>query len=865
MNSLRLVAAATFLLAVAILPNSATAQVNVSGSWSNIDALGTGMGTGADNVYCQGLYNNDQEIRYGATYYDNGYWSSMCYYSDKPGGQSGLGFYGNSNINFQCQDPNAQKVLYNIGTFKHFNEPIYIKKALDDVYSQILSGGNLNVDLSGSVNASYDFWVDFEETPNDPSSYPIGVWNTSTCPFGESGGECNDRVSIDNVVDPGNEVTINGLDCQIVIEGFGDCNTAVSSDPVEFITSEGGTNTACLWASMSSASNVAGIGDFVWEDSNANGIQDSGESGLDGINIELHSSSDGVNYSFLASTTSANGGAYGFNNLFTNAWYKVYVNKSGLGAYGFTSKSKGVDSSKDSDIDYSTGFTEAISLAPLAPGQDKLDIDFGLVPFSAFAGLAGEAWIDRSGDGTLESAAELAAPLVGATANLYRDDNGDGTPDGPVEQSIQTAGDGSYAFTGLNPAFNYVVEMTNIPSIYPGFAAQNSGSDDTIDNDFNPATGTTGSINLAPSQSITEVDAGVNPDGILIIIYDDPDAPSQYNAGGAPSHAVNDYLYIGNGIGGQESRKNNFDRIELAATTLDDGIEGPDEVPDDPVMGFDLDVTVESNAWAALTCWVDFDQSGSFDDDEKTEVNVNGTGVISVPMITTLDVVAGATFGRCRLAYDGAQVADSGGPAGSGEVEDFGIVVGPALPVELISFDAKSENESVVLRWSTATETNNLGFHIERAINDQDFRPVTFVEGHGTTTMEQSYQISFDNMDPGVHAYRLKQVDFDGSYEYSRVVELSVDLPSSVQLSNAYPNPFNPSSTIRFSVQERTMVSAGVYDLTGRLRISLFSGVQEARSTRELRIDASSLTSGTYLVRLEADGEIIQRSITVMK
>ncbi len=841
-----------------------SAQIDVSGSWSNIEAYGSGV----SSPYCSGIFNASQEIRYGASYYDNGYWDSMCYWTNKPGGQSGLGFYGNSNINFACQTPGQTKELYNLGTFTHYNQPIYVPYSTDGVNSESLSGGLLTVSLTGESDSDFDFFVDFEETPNNPNNYPVARWDTSTCPYGENNGSCNDRISVEDRIDPGNEIIIDGESCQVVLEGFGDCSTGVSSDVVEFITTEGSTNSACLWASMTTPEDLNGtVGDFVWSDLNADGIQTPSEPGITGIVLDLYVSVDNQSYSFAETTTTGSNGKYSFDSINPDLWYKVFIDPANIPNGGaITARKQGSKSGKDSNA-YQTGFTNRFSVNE---SKFKKSIDIGIVPISVMVSLSGQAWIDRSGDGTLESAAEQAAPVDGATVKLYKDENGDGVKDGGALQTTTTQGGGLYDFSGLNPSLNYVVELTDIPSALPGFVALNAGSNDAIDSDFDPATGFTASINPEPSIPVVDVDAGLNAGGIVIVIYDNGDAPTVYDIGGEPGHVQNDQLFIGSilgdGVNSPDKFSPRFDMATLSAVVpLDDGISGPAAIPGGSVRGFSLDVTIVSNAWASLSCWVDYDQNNAFDDDEKRDILITGANVYSVPMITTEDIVLGDTYARCRLAYDSSETTAPGGLASSGEVEDFPVFIGEDLPVELSYFEADARDGRVVLSWATASESNNAGFSVQHSTNGRDFDEIEFIEGNGTTNTESNYSSSIDGLDSGIHLFRLKQVDHDGRFEYSRTIEVEMEIPSQVHLSNAYPNPFNPSTTIQFSVHERSNVEIGIYDLTGRLRQTIFSGIQEAGTAREIAIDASKLSSGTYLVRLNAEGIIAQKSITLAK
>ncbi len=137
------------------------------------------------------------------------------------------------------------------------------------------------------------------------------------------------------------------------------------------------------------------------------------------------------------------------------------------------------------------------------------------------------------------------------------------------------------------------------------------------------------------------------------------------------------------------------------------------------------------------------------------------------------------------------------------------------VPVELTSFTASSNGEEVTLNWSTATELNNQGFEIERSEDNVSFNKIGFVPGFGTTTEPKSYNYSDQPASSGTFYYRLKQVDYDGSFEYSEVVEVEWRAFNSYLLEQNYPNPFNPTTTIRFGLQNKSIVKIIILNAIG--------------------------------------------------
>ena len=162
------------------------------------------------------------------------------------------------------------------------------------------------------------------------------------------------------------------------------------------------------------------------------------------------------------------------------------------------------------------------------------------------------------------------------------------------------------------------------------------------------------------------------------------------------------------------------------------------------------------------------------------------------------------------------------------------------LPVELSSFSAIIVNSGIKLNWRTETEVNNYGFEVERTAPfpppyqggggeaGGGWEKIGFVEGHGNSNSPKEYSFIDDNVTSGKYAYRLKQIDNDGTYEFSKVIEIDVDAPSGYKLSQNYPNPFNPATTIRFSIPEAANVKLSLYNKIGETISLLLNEFNEA-------------------------------------
>jgi subtilisin family serine protease len=179
------------------------------------------------------------------------------------------------------------------------------------------------------------------------------------------------------------------------------------------------------------------------------------------------------------------------------------------------------------------------------------------------------------------------------------------------------------------------------------------------------------------------------------------------------------------------------------------------------------------------------------------------------------------------------------------------------LPVELSAFTAVQKGNDVLLNWTTSTEINNSGFNVQRKDTEGNWTEAGFVSGKGSTTEISKYEFTDKGLNSGSYIYRLQQVDFDGSFEYSPEVEITVSAPTNFALMQNYPNPFNPATTIEFSLPEKSDVTLNIYSALGELVTTLATGDFDA-GYHTINFDASKLTSGTYMYQITAnyDGKI---------
>ncbi|MBP9581827.1 MAG: T9SS type A sorting domain-containing protein [Ignavibacterium sp.] len=210
------------------------------------------------------------------------------------------------------------------------------------------------------------------------------------------------------------------------------------------------------------------------------------------------------------------------------------------------------------------------------------------------------------------------------------------------------------------------------------------------------------------------------------------------------------------------------------------------------------------------------------------------------------------------------------------------------IPVELLSFSSSVVDDDVTLNWATATETNNSGFKIERKSPSptpslregtfDDWESIGFVNGYGTTTEPQTYSFIDKNLSAGKYQYRLKQIDFDGTFEYSNIVEAEIFTPARFSLEQNFPNPFNPSTKIKYTIPNVTLSGAlptgrqvegsrvvlRVFDVLGN-EVATLVNEEKPAGNYEVQFNATTLSTGVYFYTLQAGSFIQTKKMTILK
>jgi hypothetical protein len=228
-------------------------------------------------------------------------------------------------------------------------------------------------------------------------------------------------------------------------------------------------------------------------------------------------------------------------------------------------------------------------------------------------------------------------------------------------------------------------------------------------------------------------------------------------------------------------------------------------------------------------------------------------------MVTAMDV-----YKNCKLAWGDKRLDASGIYAQ--DINPSGQLGQPVIPVELISFNVDQSNGIVLLNWITASETNNRGFEIQKKSEDRsqqsEWEKIGFVVGFGTTTEPKLYSFIDDlSLTPNLtHTlyYRLKQIDFDGSFNFSDEVSIEINLLREFSLGQNYPNPFNPSTKISWQTQVGSWQTLKIYDLLGNEVATLVDEYKPAGKYEvEFNVNGHSgevrnLTSGIYYYQFQA-------------
>jgi hypothetical protein len=227
--------------------------------------------------------------------------------------------------------------------------------------------------------------------------------------------------------------------------------------------------------------------------------------------------------------------------------------------------------------------------------------------------------------------------------------------------------------------------------------------------------------------------------------------------------------------------------------------------------------------------------------------------------------------------YDGTPIAgittDIDGDTRNASIPYIGAdeVTAHPLPVELTSFTGSANGRNVELVWNTATEINNSGFEVQRAMHSglsglMDWQKIGFVDGAGTSNVAHSYSFSDVSSAATTYSYRLKQIDHDGKFTYSSTVEVATTLSAEdFKLSQNYPNPFNPSTKFSFASKNAERTTVKIFNVVGQEVATLFNEVAQPNQIYTMTFDARNLPSGTYFYVLHSASRNEVRKMMLLK
>ena len=248
-------------------------------------------------------------------------------------------------------------------------------------------------------------------------------------------------------------------------------------------------------------------------------------------------------------------------------------------------------------------------------------------------------------------------------------------------------------------------------------------------------------------------------------------------------------------------------------------------------------------------------------------LNQTSNGVVRVAMAGTNHAGSGVMFIIRMQVYDTPGFSlirltqfsfNEGNP--NDVMHNGSVTIGENLPVEWNYFDARADGMAVVLNWGTLDELNNARFDIQALHpGDEQFAVLGSVEGSGTINEPADYSARFEMTIPGEYAFRLKQIDFDGAFDYSETRQ--VVLINDNTRAFAYPNPFNPKTTVSFMSPVSEDVDVVVYDLIGREKMR-HRVTTNALVQHNISIDFAGLATGVYFIHL--DGDRIQETLSVV-
>lgn len=569
----------------------------------------------------------------------------------------------------------------------------------------------------------------------------------------------------------------------------------------------------------------AGLGDYVWNDLNRDGIQNTNEPGVAGVTVTVY---DNSGVALGSAITDANG-LYLFPNL-EEGDYSVGFSTLPVGAV-FTSMNQGGNVERDSDVNPATGTT---ALFTLNAGDFNMSLDAGIMAIPE-AILYGYVWYDyQSGifstnvDG-IQTLGEK--PVAGVIVGLYN-------TGGQLLSVTVTGADGMYYFSNL-VAGTYEIRFLGTPA-GSKFTLHNQGGDENLDSDANPLNGNGGQYTVAAGEQKEAADAGVTP-----------------SAGLTGVAFIDGVLNVANTANGTFENLNEPVLGEVTVLLLDasGSILKRAKTGDDGrylfrnlETGVSYRVAFEQYPNGCPLCEFTLYNSDTQNDTTDSDVNIAMITQYGNLVFGLTDLISPLQFNELRPFIDAGYAR-----------------AGSAFPVELLEFTAILDHSDGLLRWTTTNEVNTSHFAIERSLNSgQTFEWVgnTIAAGNSTEVLSYNFrdagvaQVAKDK----IH-YRLKMVDIDNTYKYSNTVELKL-APEALYL-NMYPSPTRDFLNVEYQLFDTGFAQLKVLNGIGQQIYESTILNDDSLPTQKIILDVRDWASGVYYLELSTESKIITKKFIV--
>jgi SdrD B-like domain/Secretion system C-terminal sorting domain len=579
-----------------------------------------------------------------------------------------------------------------------------------------------------------------------------------------------------------------------------DSNPNTGTGKTAPITLAAGEINLTIDAGLKASTPKSALGDKVWFDANANGIQDAGEQGAGGVTVTLFNTAGAAIQTTVTDAT----GMYLFTDLDAGT-YAVGFSNLPSGYTPTTQNAAGSTAANNSDADVVTLKTGNIVL-PAA--TTDLNWDLGIISTSK-AALGDYVWYDANNNG-IQEATEKGAP--GVTVTLY--DNA-----GVAVASTVTDANGFYMFNNLNPGV-YTVGFSNIP-VNTGFTTKTAAGGTAANNsDVNTATGRTDAVTLAAGQVRTDIDAGLisNFAAVGDFVWYDVNVNGRQDAGeiGVPGVTVTLFDAGGNRVASAVTNGSGryfINNIPVPATGASFTI-GFSDLPINTV-GYTI-----KNAPGATAA---------------TNSNAN-------PATGRTDAFT-LVPGQVDLTIDAGIITENN----------------TVLPVSFTSLTGTYVNGVSKLGWATLSEQNFSHFEVEYSTDGANFNKLGNVYGAGNSNSRIDY--GFNHLQPiaGINYYRLKMVDRDGKFSYSNTVALNVTIKG-LTITAVYPNPFTDRVNVGITAAAADKAVVKLFDNAGKLVYSNEQTVQRGSNIITIS-NLAKLAAGTYVIQVSAGDAVLTKQL----